>query len=177
MAGITTTYKNPIYLQSSFSMLLFFASWGIWWSFFQIWLTSESAGLGLTGAQVGTLYSVNSLATLILMFAYGAIQDRLGDRKHLATILASVTALIRPFCTWVYQQLLQSQFMAGVLIGAIVLSTGFLAGVGLFEDLIECYMRRFKFDSGRVRMWRSFAYGLVALAAGFMITVTPMRSF
>jgi len=45
MAGFTTTLKNPTYLQSSFSMLLFFASWGIWWSFFQIWLTSESAGL------------------------------------------------------------------------------------------------------------------------------------
>lgn len=42
MAGITTTYKNPIYLQSSFSMLLFFASWGIWWSFFQIWLDRKS---------------------------------------------------------------------------------------------------------------------------------------
>jgi len=78
MAGFTTTLKNPTYLQSSFSMLLFFASWGIWWSFFQIWLTSDSAGLALSGAQVGTVYSVNSLATLVLMFAYGAVQDRLG---------------------------------------------------------------------------------------------------
>lgn len=177
MAGITTTYKNPIYLQSSFSMLLFFASWGIWWSFFQIWLTSESAGLGLTGAQVGTLYSVNSLATLILMFAYGAIQDRLGDRKHLATILASVTVLIGPFCTWVYQPLLQSQFMAGVLIGAIVLSTGFLAGVGLFEALTERYSRRFNFEYGQARMWGSFGYALVALAAGFLFTINPMLNF
>lgn len=177
MAGLTTTLRNPNYLQSSFSMLLFFASWGIWWSFFQIWLTSESAGLALTGAQVGTVYSVNSLATLILMFAYGAIQDRLGVKKTLAIVLASVTALIGPFCTWVYQPLLQSHFLTGVVLGAIVLSIGFLAGVGLFEALTERYSRRFNFEYGQARMWGSFGYAVVALAAGFLFTINPMLNF
>ena len=177
MAGFTTTLKNPTYLQSSFSMLLFFASWGIWWSFFQIWLTSESAGLALNGAQVGTVYSVNSLATLVLMFAYGAIQDRLGIRKHLAIILAAVTALIGPFATWVYQPLLQSHFMTGVILGAIVLSIGFLAGVGLFEALTERFSRRFNFEYGQARMWGSFGYAVVALAAGFLFTINPALNF
>ncbi|KUM30506.1 galactoside permease [Arthrobacter sp. EpRS66] len=177
MAGFTTTLKNPTYLQSSFSMLLFFASWGIWWSFFQIWLTSESAGLALSGAQVGTVYSVNSLATLVLMFAYGAIQDRLGIRKHLAIILAAVTALIGPFATWVYQPLLQSHFMTGVIFGAIVLSIGFLAGVGLFEALTERFSRRFNFEYGQARMWGSFGYAVVALAAGFLFTINPALNF
>ncbi|ALG29597.1 galactoside permease [Glutamicibacter halophytocola] len=177
MAGFTTTLKNPTYRQSSFSMLLFFASWGIWWSFFQIWLTSESAGLALNGAQVGTVYSVNSLATLVLMFAYGAIQDRLGIRKHLAVILASVTALVGPFCTWVYQPLLQSHFMTGVILGAIVLSIGFLAGVGLFEALTERFSRRFNFEYGQARMWGSFGYAVVALAAGFLFTINPALNF
>lgn len=177
MAGFTTTLKNPTYLQSSFSMLLFFASWGIWWSFFQIWLTSESAGLALSGAQVGTVYSVNSLATLVLMFAYGAIQDRLGIRKHLAIILAAVTALIGPFATWVYQPLLQSHFMTGVILGAIVLSISFLAGVGLFEALTERFSRRFNFEYGQARMWGSFGYAVVALAAGFLFTINPALNF
>ncbi|WP_349930326.1 MFS transporter [Glutamicibacter mishrai] len=158
-------------------MLLFFASWGIWWSFFQIWLTSESAGLALNGAQVGTVYSVNSLATLVLMFAYGAIQDRLGIRKHLAIILAAVTALIGPFATWVYQPLLQSHFMTGVILGAIVLSIGFLAGVGLFEALTERFSRRFNFEYGQARMWGSFGYAVVALAAGFLFTINPALNF
>jgi len=177
MAGFTTTLKNPTYLQSSFSMLLFFASWGIWWSFFQIWLTSDSAGLALSGAQVGTVYSVNSLATLVLMFAYGAVQDRLGIRKHLAIILAAVTALIGPFATWVYQPLLQSHFMTGVILGAIVLSIGFLAGVGLFEALTERFSRRFNFEYGQARMWGSFGYAVVALAAGFLFTNNPALNF
>ncbi len=177
MAGFTTSLKNSTYLQSSFSMLLFFASWGIWWSFFQIWLTSESAGLALSGAQVGTVYSVNSLATLVLMFAYGAIQDRLGIRKHLAIVLAAVTALIGPFCTWVYQPLLQSHFMTGVVLGSIVLSVGFLAGVGLFEALTERFSRRFNFEYGQARMWGSFGYAIVALAAGFLFTINPALNF
>ncbi|BDP71973.1 hypothetical protein EfmAA94_31460 (plasmid) [Enterococcus faecium] len=42
------------------------ASWGVWWSFFQLWLTSESNGLGLSGSAVGTVFSANSLVTLIL---------------------------------------------------------------------------------------------------------------
>ncbi|TAP27834.1 MFS transporter [Arthrobacter sp. S41] len=177
MAGFTTSLRNPTYLQSSFSMLLFFASWGIWWSFFQIWLTSETTGLALTGAQVGTVYSVNSLATLVLMFAYGAIQDRLGVKKHLAVVLAAVTALVGPFVTWVYQPLLQSNFMTGVILGAIVLSIGFLAGVGLFEALTERYSRRFGFEYGQARMWGSFGYAVVALAAGFLFTINPMLNF
>ena len=133
--------------------------------------------LALSGAQVGTVYSVNSLATLVLMFAYGAIQDRLGIRKHLAIILAAVTALIGPFATWVYQPLLQSHFMTGVILGAIVLSIGFLAGVGLFEALTERFSRRFNFEYGQARMWGSFGYAVVALAAGFLFTINPALNF
>ena len=67
-------WNNPSYLQSSFGIFMFFCSWGIWWSFFQRWLNT----IGLNGAEVGQIYSINSLATLIIMFAYGAIQDQLG---------------------------------------------------------------------------------------------------
>ena len=53
---------------------MFFCSWGIWWSFFSGWLTDPTHGLGMTSAQQGQIYSINSLATLIIMFAYGTIQ-------------------------------------------------------------------------------------------------------
>ena len=71
MATTTKVWRNPSYLQSSTGIFLFFCSWGIWWSFFQRWLNS----MGLNGAEVGTIYSINSLATLILMFGYGLISD------------------------------------------------------------------------------------------------------
>lgn len=177
MASFTKSLKNPAYLQSSLTMLLFFASWGIWWSFFQIWLTNEKSGLGLSGAQVGTVYSVNSLATLVIMLFYGTLQDKLGTRRHLAILVATLTTLVGPFCIWVYRPLLEDQFMLGVVLGAIVLSAGFMAGVGLLEALTERFSRRYGFEYGQARMWGSFGYALVALAAGFLFVINPALNF
>ena len=56
---------------------MFFCSWGIWWSFFSRWLTDPTHGLGMSSAEQGQIYSINSLATLVIMFVYGTIQDQL----------------------------------------------------------------------------------------------------
>lgn len=169
--------KNPSYLQSSTTFLLFFASWGIWWSFFQIWLTNEEQGLGFSGAQVGTLYSVNSIGTLIIMLFYGTTQDRLGLKRNLAIFASAIMALIGPFMIWVYRPLLETNFMLGVVVGAIVLSFGFLAAAGLLEAISERYSRVYNFEYGQARMWGSIGYALVALIAGFLFTINPNINF
>jgi len=128
MANLRQTLKNTAYLQSSLTILLFFASWGIWWSFFAIWLEKV---IGLQGAQIGTVYSVNSLVTLILMFFYGTMQDRLGIKRHLTILVGIIAASVGPFMIFVYEPLLKNQFTLGLILGAIVLSAGFMAGVGL----------------------------------------------
>ena len=53
----TKALRNPFYRTGSLEILLFFAGWGIWWSFFQIWLTTKQ---GFSGAQVGTIYTFGS---------------------------------------------------------------------------------------------------------------------
>lgn len=169
--------KNPSYLQSSTTFLLFFASWGIWWSFFQIWLTNEEKGLGFSGAQVGTLYSINSIGTLIVMLFYGTTQDRLGLKRNLAIIASSIMALTGPFMIWVYRPLLESNFMLGAIVGSIVLSFGFLAAAGLLEAISERYSRVYNFEYGQARMWGSIGYALVALVAGFLFTINPNINF
>lgn len=169
--------KNPSYLQQSVTFLLFFASWGIWWSFFQIWLTNKDNGLGFDGSQVGTIYSINSVGTLIIMLMYGTLQDRLGIRKNLALFTAIIQALVGPFFVWVYQPLLQSNFFLGALVGAIFLSAGFMSGVALLEAIGERYSRVFNFEYGQARMWGSFGYAIVALIAGFMFTINPAINF
>jgi OHS family lactose permease-like MFS transporter len=166
--------KNTAYLQSSLTILLFFASWGIWWSFFAIWLEEV---IGLQGAELGTVYSVNSLATLVLMFLYGTMQDRLGIKRHLTIIIGVVAAGVGPFVIFVYEPLLKNQFMVGVVVGAIVLSAGFMAGVGLMEAMAERLSRRYDFEYGQARMWGSFGYAMVALMAGFLFTVSPHLNF
>lgn len=169
--------KNPSYLQSSVTFLLFFASWGIWWSFFQIWLTNEERGLGFSGTQVGTLYSINSIGTLVIMLFYGTMQDRLGLKRNLAILASSIMALTGPFIVWIYRPLLESNFMLGAIVGSIVLSFGFLAAAGLLEAISERYSRVYNFEYGQARMWGSVGYALVALIAGFLFTINPNINF
>ncbi|WP_270232693.1 MFS transporter [Staphylococcus warneri] len=170
-------FKNRYYLQSSVMIMLFFASWSIWWSFFQIWLTSESNGLGLNGGQVGIIYSANSFVTLILMFFYGVIQDNLVIKRGLLIFCAIFSTLVGPFFIWVYAPLIQSHFWIGVPIGAIFLSCGFLAAVGVFEAVGERFSRMFNFNYGQARAWGSFGYAVMALVAGFTFVKNPQLNF
>ncbi len=98
-------FKNGAYLQSSATLFIFFASWGIWWSFFSTWLDKS---LGLNGGEIGTVYSVNSLTTIAVMFFYGMVQDRLGLKRHLVILSSAVMASLAPFVIFVYQPLLQN---------------------------------------------------------------------
>lgn len=170
-------FKNPSYVQSAVTLLLFFASWGIWWSFFQLWLTSPDHGLNLSGSAVGTIFSVNSLVTLVFMFGYGAIQDRLLLKRTLLIFCASITSLIGPFFVWIYAPLLKQHFTLGIVVGAFVLSAGYLAAAGIFEAVTERFSRQFNFEYGSARAWGSLGYALVALLAGFLFAINPHLNF
>lgn len=169
-------FKNESYLQSSVTMFLYFASWGIWWSFFQLWLTSKS-GLDLNGSAVGTIYSANSLVTLILMFFYGALQDKLGIKRHLLIFSGVCAALVGPFFIYAYEPMLHSNFTIGLVVGSIFLSAGFLATTGIYEALVERFSRVFKFEYGQARAWGSFGYAVVALLAGHLFVINPDLNF
>ncbi|MFD0705131.1 MFS transporter [Alloscardovia venturai] len=169
-------WKNPSYLQSSLGIFMFFCSWGIWWSFFQRWLNT----IGLNGTEVGQIYSINSLATLILMFVYGAIQDQLGIKRRLVIIISTVAALIGPFVQFIYAPMIEaggSVRFIGAFIGSVVLSAGFMAGCSLIEALTERYSRKFNFEYGQSRAWGSFGYAIVALIAGHVFNINPLINF
>ena len=159
---------------------MFFCSWGIWWSFFSRWLTDPTHGLGMSSAEQGQIYSINSLATLVIMFVYGTIQDQLGIKRKLVIFISAVAACVGPFLQFVYQPMLTAggttRFI-GVLLGSIVLSAGFMAGCSLFEAITERYSRKFGFEYGQSRAWGSFGYAVVALCAGFLFNINPLLNF
>ena len=171
------TFKNKSYLQSSFTLLIFFASWSIWWSFFQIWLTSEKNGLGLSGSEVGTIYSANSFVTLILMFAYGILQDKLVLKRSLLIFCATMSTLVGPFFVWIYAPLIQNHFTIGIIVGSLFLSAGFLSAAGIYEAVSERFSRYFDFKYGQARAWGSFGYAISALVAGFLFVKNPEYNF
>lgn len=169
-----SAWRNPSYLESSTGIFLFFCSWGIWWSFYQIWLATE---LHLSNTQVGTVYSINSLGTLIIMFAYGVIQDELGIKRRLTIFISAIAALVGPFVQFIYAPLMRSNLMLGTIIGSIVLSAGFMSGCSLIEAVTERYSRKFGFEYGQSRSWGSFGYAIVALVAGFVFNINPLINF
>ena len=174
MSNFKKYTANPFYMSNSLMILLFFTGWGIWWSFFQIWLTTKQ---GFSGTQVGTIYSFNSAITLILMLVYGSLQDKLGIKKNLLIFCVSCEVFLGPFFTWVYVPLLKSNFIVGALIGSIYLSVAFLAASPTFEALAERMSRCFGFEYGQARAWGSFGYAVAALIAGFMFTLNAYLIF
>ena len=174
MGNLLKAFSNPFYRTSSLEILLFFAGWGIWWSFFQIWLTTKQ---GFTGAQVGTIYTFGSAVALVLMFVYGSVQDKLGVKKNLLIFMVSCQVLLAPFFTWVYVPMLESNFYVGAMVGAVYLSVAYLAACPVFEAVTERLSRRYRFEYGQACAWGSLGYAISALTAGFLFTINPYLVF
>ena len=172
MGNLLKAFSNPFYRASSLQILLFFAGWGIWWSFFQIWLTTKQ---GFTGAQVGTIYSFGCAVSLVLMFVYGSLQDKLGMKKTLLRFFITCQIFVGPFFTWVYAPMLAANFYVGAAIGAV--SVSFLAACPVLEAVTERLSRRYSFEYGQARAWGSFGYAVSALCAGFLFTMNPNLIF
>lgn len=174
MGNLLKAFSNPFYSTSSLEIMLFFAGWGIWWSFFQIWLTTKQ---GFSGAQVGTIYTFGSAVALVLMFVYGSLQDKLGVKKTLLIFMVSCQVLLAPFFTWVYVPMLESNFYVGAMIGAVYLAVAYLAACPVFEAVTERLSRRYSFEYGQARAWGSLGYAISALTAGFLFTINPYLVF
>ncbi len=174
MAAAKGLFKNGAYLQSSTTLFVFFASWGIWWSFFATWLDKS---LGLSGGQIGTVYAVNSFTTIVVMFLYGMLQDRLKLKRNLIILSSTVMACLVPFALLVYQPLLKNSFGLGVALGALYLPFGYTAAVGLLEAYSERMSRTYGFDYGQARGWGSLGYAVAALFTGFIFTINPAINF
>lgn len=166
--------KNKNYLFASCYLMTFFASWSMWWSFYAIWLKGP---IGLSGTDVGTVYSINSAVSMIFMILYGIVQDKLDLKKHAITFQGILMLGVAPFLIYVYEPLLQSNFLLGVIVGAPFLSAGFISGWGLTESFVERISRRFGFEYGSTRFWGSFGYAIATFIAGIAFSKNPHYNF
>lgn len=159
------------------SFLLVFGAVAVWWSFFQIWLTVPAGGLRLSGAQVGTVFSVNGLMLTAVIVFYGIMQDCLLFRRHLLFISAVCTMLIGPFVTFVYRPLLEHCFLFGVLLGSVEIAAGFVGATALYEAYFARLAIKYGFEYGHARVGGSLGFALGTLAAGVLFTVRPLLIF
>ncbi|MWP47659.1 oligosaccharide MFS transporter [Gilliamella sp. Pas-s27] len=166
--------KNRNYWFSSGYLFTFYAAWSLWWSFYAIWLKSK---IGLSGEQLGIVYAANSAAAMFFMIFYGIIQDKLQTGKAVVTFQSIVMILIGPFLIYIYEPLLQNNFIWGVCIGAPVLSASFISGSALIDSFIERISRLFGFEFGSARFWGSFGYAAATFVAGKLFGIDPHINF
>ncbi|WP_392566491.1 oligosaccharide MFS transporter [Utexia brackfieldae] len=171
---ISLPFRNQNYIFSSAYLFFFFAAWSIWWSFYAIWLKNN---LGISGTDLGTIYSINQFTSITFMILYGVIQDKLGIRKHLMWIISLVLIATGPFLIYVYEPLLNSNFMIGVILGSILFSLGYLSACGLIDSFVEKISRKFGFEYGQARLWGCIGYALAAAIGGIFFSINPHLNF
>jgi len=171
---INMFFSNKNYCCASGYLLFFFGAWSLWWSFYAIWLKTK---IGLTGEELGLLYSVNQFFSMIFMIGYGIIQDKLGVKKRLIWLMAIILILSGPFLIYVYEPLLSTNFTVGMFLGAIFFGLGFLAGCGLIESFVEKLSRMFTFEFGTARLWGSVGYAVGTFVGGIFFSINPHINF
>ncbi|CAK9885903.1 MAG: Sucrose permease [Candidatus Erwinia impunctatus] len=172
--GIEILFKNPYYRYASGYSFFFFITWSLWWSLYAIWLKNT---IGLTGEQLGTLYSLNQFTSITFMIIYGIVQDKLGLRKNLMWLLSAILVLTGPFLIFFYEPYLKSHFYFVVTVGSVFFGLGYLAGCGLVDSFTEKMSRTFKFEYGTSRLWGSLGYAIGAFIAGLVFTINPHINF
>ncbi|MCO6524247.1 MAG: oligosaccharide MFS transporter [Candidatus Schmidhempelia sp.] len=168
------TYKNANYWFLSSYLFTFFAAWSLWWSFYAIWLKSK---LNLSGQDVGFIYAANSAAAMFFMIIYGILQDKLQTSKAVIIFQSIMMIIIGPFMIYIYEPLLQRHFILAVIIGAPILSAGFISGCPLIESFVERMSRLCNFEYGASRFWGSLGYAAATFIAGIIFSINPHINF
>jgi len=172
--SIDINFKNPYYRYASGYSFFFFITWSLWWSLYAIWLKNT---IGLTGAQLGILYSLNQFTSILFMVIYGVMQDKLGLKKNIMWLISFTLVLTGPFLIYFYEPHLKDNFYPVVTVGSLFFGLGYLAGCGLVDSFIEKMSRSFRFEFGTSRLWGSLGYAIGAFVAGIMFSINPHINF
>ena len=166
--------RNQIYIRFSAIFFIFFLGWALTYTMITIWFGQV---LHLSGAGIGTLFSINAIFTMTLQFLYGYLLDKFGTRKNILIYLGGVLLLTGPFFIYVYKPLLQTNFLLGGILGGIFLGGSYLASMGAVESYVEKISRKYDFEYGKVRMWGSLGTAIGAFFAGHIFNFNPNFNF
>ncbi|AFJ47195.1 oligosaccharide MFS transporter [Shimwellia blattae] len=169
----SSSVRGAQYKMSLFIFLYFF-TWSSSFGLYALWLSQK---VGLDSMTIGSVFAINGVFAVILKPVYGYIMDKIGMSKWLLYFVCAVSALMAPFFIFVYQPLLQSYAMAGIIIGAMYLSLGWYAGVAGAESYTDRFSRLYGLEFGRIRMWGSLGWAAAASISGVLFNLTPMANF
>ncbi|NOW48438.1 OHS family lactose permease-like MFS transporter [Novosphingobium sp. SG751A] len=143
-------------------------------SLLSIWLSQR---LGLSGAQVGTVFSANFIAAMVCQPLYGWLSDRMGYRRTVPLSIAIMVVLAGPFFSFVYAPLLRDHLLFGAILGGAYIGATFVAGSYAIESFVDRVSRRDGFEYSRARLWGSLGFSLAALFSGRLFNLDPRINF
>ncbi|QCR35632.1 oligosaccharide MFS transporter [Nissabacter sp. SGAir0207] len=162
------------YIKMSSFIFLYFFTWSASFGLYALWLSQK---VGLDSMTIGTVFAVNGVFAVVMKPLYGYIMDKIGMSKRLLCFVVLVSALMAPFFTYLYQPLLVSRPLAGILLGALYLSLGWYAGVAASESYADRFSRLYGLEFGQIRMWGSLGWALAAAASGVLFNLSPLFNF
>ncbi len=173
MEKIIKNSRTEYYKISAFIFLYFF-TWSASIGLLAIWLGQKA---NLSGTVIGTVFAVNGIFSVILKPIYGYILDKIGMSKYLLYFVVAVSALMAPFFIYVYQPLLLSNTLLGIIVGAIYLSFAWYAGVAACESYTDRYSRLNGMEFGQIRMWGSLGWAVASSFSGLLFNLSPAYNF
>lgn len=173
MKNITSANRSEYYKISSFIFMYFF-TWSASIGLLAIWLGQKT---NLSGTVIGTVFAVNGIFSVILKPIYGYILDKLGMNKYLLYFVVAMSALMAPFFIYVYQPLLISSTILGIIVGAVYLSFAWYAGVAACESYTDRYSRLNGMEFGQIRMWGSLGWAVASSFSGILFNLSPAYNF
>ncbi|MDN5681999.1 MAG: MFS transporter, partial [Ewingella sp.] len=164
MKTIKTASKSAYYKMSSFIFLYFF-TWSSSFGLYALWLGQKA---GLDSMDIGAVFAINGVFAVVMKPVYGYIMDKIGMSKSLLYFVVIVSAMMAPFFIYVYQPLLETHLMIGIIIGALYLSLGWYAGVAASESYADRFSRLYSMEFGQIRMWGSLGWAVAASFSGLL---------
>lgn len=161
-------------IKMSIYTFLYYFTWSSSFGLYAIWLSQK---VGLDSTMIGTIFGINGVLAVIFKPVYGYILDKLGMSKKLLLFVCIISALMAPFFEYVYEPLLHTHRMAGILTGAVYLGLGWYAGVGASESYADRFSRLYGIEFGSIRMWGSLGWAVAAAASGVLFNISPLVNF
>ncbi|MFP5595807.1 oligosaccharide MFS transporter [Kluyvera sp. 142486] len=155
-------------------IFLYFFTWSSSFGLYALWLSQK---VGLDSVTIGSVFAINGVFAVVMKPVYGYIMDKIGMSKWLLYFVCATSALMAPFFVFIYQPLLLSYTLVGIIIGAFYLSLGWYAGVAAAESYADRFSRLYGLEFGRIRMWGSLGWALAASMSGVLFNYTPAANF
>ena len=131
-------------------------------------LTLHYQNLGLNGREIGMLSGIVPLITLVSASAWGAVAD--ATRKHHLILLIALVG------TWTAVLGMSQATTFWALVPLVSIYAFFVApAIPLVDNSVMAQLGERKSEYGRVRVWGSYGWGIVAAMIGVVIERSGLR--